>query len=143
MAIDIMGWASDRASCIAGLTAMGLLVLDPETGQPAPIYGLSIDEIGRIVTGGAWDDEGNETEAPTVIEGHHVNLRAYGPLAEALTEGIEQDGGLFERTRILAIVPGLVWEPVGGDGVPAGYEGPHGLRLYDPAQVTTPMRIWG
>jgi len=35
----------------------------------------NIDTLGVIYTGGSWDAEGNEIEAPVAQPGWHVNLR--------------------------------------------------------------------
>jgi len=35
----------------------------------------NIDTLGVIYTGGSWDEEGNEIEAPVAEDGWHVNLR--------------------------------------------------------------------
>jgi hypothetical protein len=35
----------------------------------------NIDTLGVIYTGGSWDAEGNEIEAPVAEDGWHVNLR--------------------------------------------------------------------
>ncbi len=34
----------------------------------------ALDVVGAIAVGGKWDEEGNEIEAPTVLDGYHVNL---------------------------------------------------------------------
>ncbi|OUV34729.1 MAG: hypothetical protein CBC48_05395 [bacterium TMED88] len=33
----------------------------------------AIDVVGVITVGGEWDEEGNETVAPTTLDGFHVN----------------------------------------------------------------------
>lgn len=35
----------------------------------------NIDTLGVIYTGGRWDEEGNELEAPAAQPGWHVNIR--------------------------------------------------------------------
>jgi len=35
----------------------------------------NIDTLGVIYTGGSWDEEGNQLEAPVAEPGWHVNLR--------------------------------------------------------------------
>ena len=35
----------------------------------------NIDTLGVIYTGGSWDEEGNQIEAPVAQDGWHVNLR--------------------------------------------------------------------
>lgn len=34
----------------------------------------ALDVVGTISTGGQWDEDGNEIEAPAVLDGFHVNL---------------------------------------------------------------------
>lgn len=107
--------------------------------------GIAVSEIGAIVkVPGTYDEEGNELTPPEIVPGYHVNMRAYGAVAELLTAGLPQTGSLFERTHILALLDGLEWvaEPT-AEGVPAGYVGPNGIRIIDPASVATPARVWG
>jgi len=44
----------------------------------------AIDVIGTITEGGEWDEDGNETVAPTVLPGWHVNYQG------ALPDGWQQ-----------------------------------------------------
>jgi hypothetical protein len=131
MMLELFIWAPDRQCFIDGMVANGFATLDAD-GAPVWHPESQVDEIGAI--GG--------------VGGHHVNLRGFGSLAEQLTVGLEQtnpDGSLkpvFERMHILSIVPDVVWQPVTENGVPAGFVGPHGVRLYDPASVANPRRVW-
>lgn len=145
MYLDLYIHAPDRAAFVAGMTAYGFATLD-EDGRLVPAEGVLIDEAGTV-----RDVTGTDAEGwPIVADrpGWYANLRGYGPVVAAMTAGIDQydaEGNLrplFERTRILSIVPGLVWTPIGGGGVPAGYTGAHGVRVYDPASVATPIRCW-
>jgi len=67
----------------------------------------------------------------------------WGSFAAQVTAGLPQEGTIFQRTHLLTMVDGLDWQPLTEAGVPAGYVGPHGVRLYDPASVSVPARVWG
>jgi hypothetical protein len=124
-----------------------------EDGLLIPHQGVIIDEIGPITKTPATED----TPA-VVIEGHHVNLLAIDPIVAVLMQGppdaegnptvlpqYDADGkllGVFERTNILSLIPGMVWTPIPGPGVPGGYEGPNGVCLFDPAVVHNRARVW-
>lgn len=131
MTLQLFVWAPDRQSFIDGMVANGFATLDAE-GNPVWHPETQVDEVGPIGE----------------VGGHHVNLRGFGQLEAQLTVGLPQtneDGSLksvFERTHILTMVPDVVWDPVTEDGVPAGFVGPHGVRLYDPASVANPRRVW-
>jgi len=77
-----------------------------------------------------------------VIEGWHVNLAAYGALADLLVTGRPSAGDVFARTRILDLLSNMEWVPISAIGVPQGWEGPSGVRIFDPAVVATPARVW-
>ncbi|WP_336801492.1 hypothetical protein [Kaistia sp. MMO-174] len=139
--IQYLLWAPDRA---AFLDAMAVY-LNPVTGTPlATVEGgelipsdcVRIDEIGPIYT--ATDGE----EEPHVIAGWHVNLVAIGALANLLVAGRPAEGDVFARTRILDLLSNMEWVPISEIGVPQGWEGPSGVRIFDPAVVATPARVW-
>lgn len=165
MRIEYLAWAATRNEFIEALTTTFL----PNTQIPlatktkdmdgkeltpvvlVPCAGLQIDEIGPItkvhaVYSGPMGT-GELVTPAVVIEGWHANLCAYGELAEMLTAGLAQsneDGspkGLFERTRITALLPQLT-DDAAKDGVPAGKIGPKGLKLFDPAIVNNRHRVW-
>ncbi len=100
-----------------------------------------IDELGPITkTPATYDEEGNEKTPAVIVDGHHVNLRAYGQFAKQVTYGLPQEGDVFERTHLLQIIQDLDFKPITEEGVPAGYEGPNGVRLFDPrrGELSTP-----
>ena len=164
MNIEIFAWCSSRQLFIDGMTTTALpdgsmLATLSEDGALIPHTGVIIDEIGPITKVPAtYDAEGNELTPGVVIEGHHVNLVAYGEMAQMLIMGppdaegnpttlpqTDAEGKLlsvFERTNILSLIPGLVWTPIPGPGVPGGYEGPNGVCLYDPAVVNNRARVF-
>jgi hypothetical protein len=49
---------------------------------------------------------------------------------------------VFERTHILQIIQDLDFKPITEEGVPAGYEGPNGVRLFDPSVIKLRARVW-
>ena len=164
MTIEYFAWCSSRQLFIDGMTTTALpdgsmLATLDDNGNLIPHAGVIIDEIGPVVkTPAVLDEDGNVITPAVVIEGHHVNLVAYGEMATMLTMGppdaegnpttlpqYDENGNLlsvFERTNILSLIPGLVWTPIPGPGVPGGYEGPNGVVLYDPAAVNSRARIW-
>ena len=104
---------------------------------------VAIDELGPVPkTPATYDDEGNELTPAVIVGGHHVNLRAYGEFAEQVTYGLPQEGDVFERTHLLQIIQDLDFVSITEEGVPAGYEGPNGVRLFDPGVVNIPRRVW-
>ena len=158
--IEILAWTPTSEMFVQGMTTTKLPVegvppehwpalctLDGETLVPLP--GIAIDEIGEIVKTPAVLDENDEVVTPSVIvTGHHVNLLAHGAIAEMLTAGLPQTDeegnrlGLFHRTHLLSLIPGLEWEEISQAGEPAGYVGPNGVKLFDPATVNTRRRVW-
>ena len=164
MNIEIFAWCSTRDLFVTGMTTTALpdgsmLATLSEDGALIPHTGVIIDEIRPITkVPPTYDAEGNEITPGVIIAGHHVNLVAYGEMAQMLIMGPPDAEGnpttlpqydsegkplsVFERTNILSLIPGLVWTPIPGPGVPAGYEGPNGVCLYDPAVVHNRARVF-
>lgn len=147
MILDLMIWAPDREAFIAGMLANSMMVQTDDGPVAAP--DVAIDEIGSIIASPAtYDEEGNELTPAIMIDGYHVNLRAYGQFAEDVTYQLPQyneEGNLlsiFDRTYLLHLVPDLNWVEISEEGVPAGWVGVHGVRMYDPQEVSTPIRVW-
>lgn len=46
-----------------------------EDGVITDSHNHAMSIVGILSYGGEYDREGNETKAPTVVEGYHVNLR--------------------------------------------------------------------
>jgi len=133
--IEVLCWCPDQACFRQGITSQvfpdgtPLATLEDNVLIPAP--GVHIDEIGPI--------QRNET---TVIGGHHVNIAATGAVAAMLTTGLPQTGTIFERTHILALIPGLEWSAMSNEGEPPGYLGPEGVKLFDRSAVNARARVW-
>lgn len=164
MTIEIFAWCSSRELFVTGMTTTALpdgsmLATLDENGNLIPHAGVIIDEIGPITKVPAVLDEDGDIVTPAVvIEGHHVNLMATGTIASMLIMGppdaegnpttlpqYDAEGnllGVFERTNILSLIPGMVWTPIPGPGVPGGYEGPNGVCLFDPAAVHQRARVF-
>lgn len=141
MIIDLMVWASTREQFITGMVQNGLATY--EDGFLTPTEGVAIDELGPITkTPATYDAEGNEITPAVIVDGHHVNLRAYGEFAEQVTYGLPQEGDVFQRTHLLQIIQDLDFKPITEEGVPAGYEGPNGVRLFDPGVINRRARVW-
>ena len=147
MILDLMVWAPSRDAFIAGMLANNLMVQT----EDGPVAGpdISIDEIGPVVGAPAvYDEDGEEVTPAVMVDGYHVNLRAYGQFALQVTHQLPQtdaEGNLlsiFDRTWLLNLVNDLSWSQLSGDGVPAGWVGPNGVKLFDPSAVTTPRRVW-
>lgn len=108
-----------------------------------PVQGVILDEIGAVVKKlPVFDADDVEITPAEIIDGHHVNIRVYGEIAAMLTDGMPTEGDVFQRTRILSLIPGMVFVPAMNNGVPYGYVGPNNVRLFDPALVATPNRVW-
>ena len=141
MIIDLMVWAPTREQFIAGMVQNGLATYEDDILTPTEC--VAIDELGPVPKIPAtYDDEGNELTPAVIVGGHHVNLRAYGEFAEQVTYGLPQEGDVFERTHILQIIQDLDFVPITDEGVPAGYEGPNGVRLFDPGVINLRARVW-
>ena len=135
MIIDLMVWAPTREQFITGMVQNGLATYADDILTPTD--GVLIDELGPITKTPATE----ETPA-VIVDGHHVNLRAYGQFAEQVTYGLPQEGDVFERTHLLQIIQDLDFKPITEEGVPAGYEGPNGVRLFDPGVIKLRARVW-
>ena len=141
MIIDLMVWAPTREQFIAGMVANGLATYEDDI--LAPTDGVLIDELGPVPkTPATFDAEGNEITPAVIVDGHHVNLRAYGEFAAQVTYGLPQEGDVFTRTHLLQIIQDLDFKPITEEGVPAGYEGPNGVRLFDPGVIKLRARVW-
>lgn len=152
--IDVLCWCSSRTLFVNGMSTTYLpdgrvLASKGDNDTLIPIEGVFIDEIGSIVgTPAVLDADGNVITPAVMVPGHHVNLRATGEIENMLTAGLPQvdaDGnplGLFERTHLLQLIPGLTFVPITDKGVPAGYQGPNGVRLFDPVVVKSQSRVW-
>jgi hypothetical protein len=61
----------DEATALAALAAAGLL---NEDGEPITAsHSHALDLIGPLWVGGRWDEEGEQIEAPVLLEGWHAN----------------------------------------------------------------------
>ena len=158
--IEFLAWAETRDEFIAAITTTyfpgtQIPLASVVKGLLIPTDGIRIDEIGPITKAPAIyaDGHGPMSEDPQivtpaeVVEGWHVNFYCYGWVADLLIDGLEQTDsegnllGLFERTRINALLPQLTSDP-STDGVPEGYIGPKGLKVFDPNIVNNRNRIW-
>jgi hypothetical protein len=135
MIIDLMVWASTREQFITGMVENGLATYADDILTPTE--GVMIDELGPITKTPATE----ETSA-VIVDGHHVNLRAYGEFADQVTYGLPQEGDVFTRTHLLQIIMDLDFKPITEEGVPAGYQGPNGVRLFDPGVIKLRARVW-
>ena len=141
MIIDLMVWASTREQFITGMVQNGLATYADDILTPTD--GVLIDELGPVPkTRATYDEEGNELTPAVIVHGHHVNLRAYGEFADQVTYGLPQEGDVFTRTHLLQIIQDLDFVPITEEGVPAGYEGPNGVRLFDPGVIKLRARVW-
>ena len=141
MIIDLMVWAPTREQFITGMVQNGLATYEDDILTPTEC--VAIDELGPVPkTPATYDEEGNELTPAVIVGGHHVNLRAYGEFAEQVTYGLPQEGDVFQRTHLLQIIQDLDFKPITEAGVPAGYEGPNGVRLFDPGVINRRARVW-
>ena len=140
--LEYLAWCETRQ---VFLDTMGALT-NPIDGKPLIYWdegtesyvgstGVRFDEIGHVIKGGAYDPEGNEIEAPTVVDGHHVNLLAVGELATLLND-------LGGWQAILGLLDDMQPTSRSKKGVPEGWKGKSGLRIYPRDHVTQPARIW-
>jgi hypothetical protein len=145
--IEYLIWSPDRATFIATMEAL----TNPVTGTPlaemvegvlTPSAGVMIDEIGTVTkTPAVLNENGEEVTPAVIVDGHHVNMGAYGELAALLTFEMPTEGDVFERTRILELL-GAMASQVSKKGEPTGLVGTSGVKLYDPSAVTVRTRVW-
>ena len=70
---------TDEAAWLAAATTAGFIttVTNDEGNESEQLqaytHSHAIDVVGIITEGGEWDEEGNETVAPTVLPGWHIN----------------------------------------------------------------------
>ena len=147
--IEYLLWAPDRATFVAVMTALRLppdtplATLDEDGETLIPARGVLFDEIGPVVaTQAVLDDEGSEIEPAVIIPGYHVNCLAFGPVAAMLTDGMPDEGSIFERTCILDLLGAMEWLPITAEGIPEGYQGASGIRVFDPAVISSRYRVW-
>lgn len=139
--LEYLAHCADRATFVAVMTALH----NPLTGAPLavldgdrliPSFGVRIDEIGPVTkTPGTYDEAGEEITPPVVVPGHHVNLMACGPLADMLNA----NGGW---TAIFPLLGEMAEMPPSEDGVPQGWQGSSGMRIYPRDAVNHPARVW-
>lgn len=135
--IEYLSWSPTREIFVNTMTALvnpttqtPLASIDEDTGELVPSEGVRIDEIGPVVK--AYDPE---TEEPTeIVEGHHVNLVAYGELASVLENGGGWEG-IFPLLGDMNEVPPE-------SGVPAGWQGTSGMRIYPADSIDHRVRVW-
>lgn len=123
--------APDRATALGVMAALGIAEIT-EDGQFTPIVDVQIAEVPG--------DEGATRSL--------WNFWYYGGSAEALMKpapegGWQPEHDLFDRTYLLEMVDArtgvaMEWDmTVGADGEPPGPETPNGVRLYDPAHISS------
>jgi hypothetical protein len=151
IAIDVTAWATDRATGIATLQALGIADVDAN-GDIIPLVSAHIHparaaEDIAIIRPAVYDGETLVTPA-AIIAGWHVNIRYYGQtalnlLAEVPEGGWTEADGLFERTVILDMIDqrtgqSPVWYALESIPQPPGYQMAGGaVRLYDPALISS------
>jgi hypothetical protein len=147
MRLEVYFYAPDRQVFVDAVVDHGFAQI--ENGLLIPHSCARLSEIGRLVKQHQRRNEQGEIIVPEIaVEGYHCNVWIVGELEAAMLAGRPQrdvDGrplGLFERSNILDMVPELQWVALSDDPVPPGYQGATGVRLFDPAFVLTPVRVW-
>ena len=70
---------TDEEAWLAAARAAGFMttVTDGKGNETEKLraytHGHAIDVVGIIIEGGEWDEDGNETVAPTTLNGFHIN----------------------------------------------------------------------
>lgn len=146
--ITILLHAPSQASYIATMLAIRLPSGDQIAWQLSDSEALAyhadvfVAELGEIMKEQpVLDIDGNVVTPAVVVRGHHVNFWIGGDLEKMLTAGMPASGTIFERTRILALLGNMTWRPITAEGVPEGYEGTSGIRIFDPSVVKTPACV--
>lgn len=140
--IEYLSWSPDRDVFLATMidlinpvTGTPLASIDPDTGALVASEFVRIDEIGAVVKIAAtYDFEGVELTPAVLVEGHHVNLVAYGTLAAVLDAGGGWQG-IFPLLGEMAEVPAE-------DGVAPAWQGTSGMKIYEASAVNDRARVW-
>lgn len=138
--LEYLSWSPTReifvqtmCALINPITNTPLASISEETGELIPSEFVLIDEIGEIIES-VWDEEAEEVVITKRVEGHHVNLAAYGPLKALL----EANGGF---TGIFPLL-GDMEEVESEDGVPNSWVGSSGMRIFPATEINTRYRVW-
>lgn len=139
MTLHYLSWCPDRPTFVATMQALinpvtgqPLASIDAETGALIPSEWVRIDEIGPVVKEpGVYDEDGVEITPPVLTPGHHVNLVAYGALADLLGGW----DGILQYLGDMVEVPSAVGEP-------AALAGTSGMKIYRAEDVDNPARVW-
>mgnify|MGYP000039875661 CR=1 FL=1 len=131
--LEYLLWSPDRETFIATMLALTLpdgqhIATEakgelPDGGSVAFIPDIRCSEIGEITKS---DGE--------VVPGYHVNMVAVGSLADML----HANGGWTAIFSLLGKMDAVQPE----DGVPAGWKGTSGVKIYPPNNVNQRVRIW-
>ena len=150
--VEFLLWVPDQPKFVATMAALTLpdgrhIARLPDPGEPAGvdiyfIEGVECSEIGPVIKSPpVLDDDGNVVEPAEMVGGYHVNMRAYGWLADLLTAGMPTEGDVFARTRILDLLGAMEWQP-SAVGEPPGYVGTSGIKIFDPDEIDHRYREW-
>jgi hypothetical protein len=146
MEILILARAPDRASGIAFMAETGIAEEIDGRIVPQVEAVLSTSDDGWAV--GTWTGEGEETTFEP-RSGWFCNVKYYGTAAQMLTEGGDPNApDLFDRAPGLLMLTEartgkpMTWTALSDDPHPPGYENEDGIRLYDPALITTPANVF-
>lgn len=125
--------------------AQALPASDPPVGTDgALVYhpDMLVAELGAIMKAQpVIDIDGNVLKPAVVVPGHHVNVWVGGDLEKLLTDGLPSEGTIFQRTRIRALLGRTTRQPADETGVPTGYEGSSGVRIFDVSEVKSPSCV--
>ncbi len=77
-----------------------------------------------------------ESESPLEVSEGDVILEATAFTEKTVLKPV------FDRTNLTAMIPNLEWDTTTGAGVPDGFIGPKGMKIFDKAAVNNPHRIW-
>lgn len=131
--LEYLLWAPDRETFIAtmlALTLPGGQHIAIEAKDPLP-DGASVQFIETIRCSEIGEITKPEGE---VVPGYHVNMQAISSLADMLNA----NGGWSAIFLLLGKMDAVQPE----DGVPAGWEGTSGVKIYPPNNVNQRARIW-
>lgn len=144
--VEVTARAPDRASGLAFMAAVG--IAQEIEGRIVPIVSAHITSTDDGWRVGTWSGEGDAATF-TARPGWFVNVLYYGETAAALLNGGNPASpDLFERAPgLLAITEAwtgepMTWTAINSEIVPPGYENIDGIRLYDPALISTRSCTW-
>lgn len=150
--VTVYARAPTRAAGLAFMAATGVAEeVDGKVRAKVQAHIFTTDDFPQPtrLTGNMVTNElGDLVPEKVPLSGWFANIKYYGSSAEALAQGGDPSAvDLFERFPGLLVLSKvrtgkpMNWVALPGDPTPPGYENEDGIRLYDPAFISTPANV--